>query len=170
MKKFWFNLCKYKYLIIVSIILIAFIGFITWGILALIPDRGVSFYGGRLDGVEEFNVSESRLDEVAETLSEEEYIKDVDVSLAGRIINFRIEVFLGTDLIVAKSISDEILTLFSDEEKSFFDMQIFLTSEEDETDEVEEEYDEEHQEEEEKRIYPQIGYKHRNSLNFVWTN
>ena len=53
----------------------------------------------------------------------------------------------------AKEAASKVLDKLSKEEKEYYDVQVFLT-----------------QEQEESKAYPYIGYKSKTAKGFVWTN
>lgn len=110
-----------------------------------------SKYGNRLDGIENYPVEDSLVNEIKDMLMETEDVNEVTYDLEGRIINFIIEVKSDVDLTTSHSLADKIAEKFTDEYKAFYDIQIFLTCE-DETSE----------------LYPTIGYKHKTSVGFKW--
>ncbi len=118
----------------------------------LYPDFRKSLYGNRLEGIEEFAVNNNQLKKVSDELLKLDKIEKVSYGLSGRIINFMITLDGDVDLITSQSFGDKILESFSEEEKKYFDFQVYLTS----NVEVSE-------------IYPKAGYKHRSSLAFKWT-
>ncbi len=119
----------------------------------LYPDFRKNLYGSRLEGIEEFNVDKNRLKKVSEKLETEDKVEKVSYTLSGRIINFNIQFDGDVDLISSQSFGDKVLENFSEDEKSYFDFQVYLTSNV-----------------EDSEIYPKVGYKHKSSLTFKWTN
>jgi len=180
LKKF---LGKYKFILLGGFISLILFVVAIYGILSILPDTGESIYGGRLEGIEEHTISDEDFDLVTDLIKENEFVLDVNHNIQGKIINYLVYLEPETDVVLAKALADILLENFSDEQKSFFDMQIFLIVEEEviEEEEIEDDMDEIIEEEEiidegeeiveeEIRIYPKIGYKHRTSVNFVWTN
>lgn len=140
-------------IILVGVFLILMI-FAYIGVKELLyPDIRKDLYGSRLDGMEQFNVDDNRLKEEVKELSKDEKIEKIDSHLSGRIINYTIHIKGDLDLITSKSFGDKILEKFSDEEKQYFDFQLFIVNEV-----------------ENSEYYPIVGYKHKTSLTFIWTN
>ncbi len=150
LKKFFLKQ-KFKIIIIATIIILLALG-TFYGMKVLLPDRGQSIYGSRLEGINEYEIDKNRLSEIKELVLESEIVEKVNTNISGKIVNFVVYVDFEADLEVAKSVSEILLVEFTEEEKGFYDMQLFLTSEE------------------ESDIYPKIGYKHSTSVNFVWSN
>lgn len=133
-------------------VVLSLLAMIIYGIIAILPDNNESLYGGRLEGIEKYDVSDQRLELIHDIILEKEFVEKIDSNVRGRIINFIVYVGFETDLLSAKALSEILLEEFSEEEKAFFDLQMFLTTEE------------------ESELYPKIGYKSYASTNFVWTN
>lgn len=118
------------------------------------PDSKKDLYGNRLDGIENVSIHEDKITEIKQTLIDTGKVNTVTYDLKGKLANFTIDVKKDTDKVSAKALSDKILTVFTEEQKNFYDFQIFLVCTEDE----------------ESELYPMIGYKHKTTVNFVWTN
>ncbi|MDD4547233.1 MAG: hypothetical protein PHI05_00565 [Bacilli bacterium] len=145
---------KHKLKIILVVVFLILIIFAYIGVKELLyPDTRKDLYGSRLDGMEQFNVDDNRLKEEVKELSKDEKIEKIDSHLSGRTINYTIHIKGDLDLITSKSFGDKILEKFSDEEKQYFDFQLFIVNDVENS---------EH--------YPIVGYKHKTSLTFVWTN
>lgn len=140
-------------LIVISIFLIITLVIAIGLVKLLYPNIGLSVYGSRLDGVEKYQVNDKRLNEVKTELTKNEKIVKVSNNLTGLIVNHIITVKKDVDQITAKTIADSILEQFSDEEKNFFDFQVFVVSED-----------------KENELFPIIGYKHHSTMNLKWTN
>lgn len=118
------------------------------------PDSKKDLYGNRLDGIEEVLIEDVKIEEIKQSLTDTGKVNTVTYDLKGRLVNFIVDVKKDTDKVTSRALTDKILTSFTEEQKNFYDFQVFLTSIEDETSE----------------IYPMIGYKHKTTVNFVWTN
>lgn len=132
----------------ILVMVFAFIGIIN----ILMPNKGKNLYGNRLDGINDVPIAETTIDLIKNDLIDGKKITNVTYDLKGKIANFIITVGKDTDELTAKSSTSKILGNFSNEQKNFYDIQVFVTS----TDESE--------------IYPIIGYKHITALDFTWTN
>ncbi len=118
----------------------------------IFPNSGKSLYGNRLDGISDVRINDDRKNIIKQRLLDNDNIDKVDLYLKGRIINILINVTKDVDYINAKSYADNILSEFSNEEKKYYDFQFYISC--NECDE----------------LYPIIGYKHKTSVNFIWTN
>lgn len=143
---------KYKIVLIAAFALIMIFGVIGT-IKILYPDSSKSYYGTRLEGIEKVTINDNTYKKVKEALLKTNKVISVDAYTTGRIVNILIKVNKDVDKITSEGFADTAYETFSENEKAYYDFQIFLTSE-DEKDE----------------IYPRIGYKSKNSLSFKWTN
>ncbi len=147
---------KHKYALVTALVFTILLILAIFALKGLLyPDDKKSIYGSRLDGIEEMKISDTKINKIKSELKEEKFVENVDYSLDGRRMNFIVEVVLKTDLITAKTAGDIILENLSDEEKSYYDVQLYIKD--NSKDEVDAE-----------SLYPIIGYKHKTSLNFVW--
>lgn len=110
-----------------------------------------SKYGNRLDGIEQVEIKESRLNNIKEKLLDNKNTNTVSYNVSGRIIKFMIEVKSETDELSVEELLNIILTNFTEQEKSFYDFEVFISNETEE------------------ELYPQIAYKHRNNSKFTIT-
>ncbi len=138
--------------ILIALILIAVIMFST--ILIIIFSNlssGNDEYGNRLDEIEKYPITDEVINNIKNEISSLEKVESINYNLEGRLINFVIKV--EDDLIVseAKNYSEKILENFSDDIKSYYDIQILIDSNIDESEN-----------------YPIIGYKHKTSDSLVW--
>ena len=144
---------KHKFYIIGGLIFLVIMGLAIFAVCELVlPNAGESVYGNRLDGIDDVKVSDDTIKRIEQELEQNENVNAVDYHLSGRIMNFIIDVKQDTDLITAVSYADKTLEFLSDEEKQYYDIQVFLTCDEDE----------------ESELYPYIGYKHKTSVGFQW--
>ncbi len=114
------------------IIVIIFIAMLIWMAVA-----STNSYGSRLDGIEEVEIKKDKLKEVAKKLEDNEEVSKASVRIQGKIIYFDIYYVKGTSKDRAKEIANTTKEEFSDEEKSFYDLEYVLV--EDKGDNKEEE-------------------------------
>ncbi len=145
------------YLVGIVIFLIAVIAIIIalWDIL--IPNDG-SVYGNRLDNIEEYMPNDTVFEEIKSDLISNDHIKEVEYTISGKILNFMIDVEVGTDKISSVSFANKILEHLSEDAKNYFDIQVYFTCKTEELAEGDE------------SIYPFIAYKHRTATVFTTTN
>lgn len=115
------------------------------------PEGGEALYGDRLDGIEEVELTDKKLESIASSIEEDAAVKNAKVSVAGKIVEVIITVQDDTSTDTAKGLNTKVLESLDDDEKKFYDIQIFLTKETDAND------------------FPIIGYKHHSKDSFSWT-
>jgi len=113
---------------------------------------GNNKYGNRLVGIENVQIPDSRLQNIKEKVINDKNTNGVSYNITGRIVKVFIEVKKETDEITIESLLNLILENFTEDEKKFYDFQIFVTNEE-----------------ETAELYPMIAYKHRNNVTFTIT-
>ncbi len=141
--------------IIAIIILIIFliIGIVLFIFVRQILGSGNegTIYGNRLDGIEKIGLKNETLDKISTEIKKNEFVKKVAYRVEGRTINYTVDVAPNTTIENSKKVAEPILATLNNEEKTFYDIQIFVTCNEAESEE-----------------YPINGYKHRTSSEFVW--
>ena len=141
---------KHKVLLIVTAICLILLVLMFFGIKnAFFANAGNSKYGNRLEGIEKYPIE--NIDEIKKMLLDTEFVNDVKYTLEGRRMDFIIDVNDDVDLITSRSLADKIAEKLSDEIKAFYDIEVFLTSKN-----------------EESELYPTIGHKHKTSAAFQW--
>lgn len=138
------------FVVILIVILIA-----LWDIL--IPSNG-SAYGNRLENMETVLPSDSVIEEIISELEGNSKVKKASFNRSGKILNFFIDVEVGTDKVSSLSYANKILEHLTDGQKTYFDIQVYFTCETEQLGE------------DDKSIYPFIAYKHRTSTVFVVGN
>ena len=113
-------------------------------------DETEAVYGNRLDGIEEVKVTSKQKSAVSDSLKD--VSEKVTVRVSGRVVNVIIEANPETDLGSAKAMGDTALGAFTDEQKQYFDFQIFID------------------ESENQDQYPILGYKQKSRDGIFWTN
>jgi hypothetical protein len=146
---------KHKFKLIGAFVFLLLMIFAFIGIKELIyPDTHKDLYGNRLEGIEDVRISQDKLGKIKLSLQSTDDVSNVIYDIKGRIVNFIITVNSDTDLITSKSLADKIMEDFTVEEKNYYDFQVYIINSKDE----------------ESELYPIIGYKHKTSLSFKWTN
>lgn len=115
------------------------------------PAEGTALYGNRLDGIEEVELSNNKLNKIASALEDNESVKEASVSVQGKIIEVIITAQDDTTVDAVKGLNTIILDALNKDEKGFYDIQIFVTKDTDASD------------------FPIIGYKHYAKDDFSWT-
>lgn len=112
-------------------------------------DDATAIYGSRLEGREKIEITNERINQVKKTTKD--LSKETTVRIAGRIIEIIVDVKDEVSLKDAKALGTPIVSTFTEEEREYYDIQIFLTSEKD------------------KDHFPAIGYKHHTKDGLTWT-
>ena len=141
--------------IIVGVLVLIIIGIVIFGLIKIVlPDSNVSLYGNRQENT--VKISNDRLSKTDELIKSNEFINSSKTYVGGvLIVNIIIDVKKDTKLLTIESMLDKVLELYTEKEKSDYDFQVFVTCNDDTS---------------EDSVYPIIGYKHKTSLAFKWTN
>ncbi|MEG0025918.1 MAG: hypothetical protein RR847_00775 [Bacilli bacterium] len=140
---------KYKKQIII-IAIILFVLLCAYSIWTMLPNSSKSLYGDRLDGIDVVEIDKSTLKKITKDLKQEQGVVKVNADIKGRLINFNVNVKKDIVTSIGNTLTPIILAGFSKDEKNFYDLQIFITGDDEQ--------------------YSLIGYKHKTSKEFVWSN
>lgn len=153
MASFWKFVKNHKGVIIFLIALIAIgISMFLFARSILLSGKEGTIYGNRLEGIDKVKLNEDTLNKIVSDIKANEKVANATKRLEGKLLNFTIDVKKDTDIETAKKLSDVILPALTENEKSFYDIQVIITC----------------NELEESEEYPIMGYKHRTSAAFVW--
>jgi len=143
---------KHKGMLLVAlvIIIILVLGAIAVKSMFLIGNE-TDKYGNRLDGIDEVQIKNDQLKTLEEEMKKIDGIKNFKIDIEGRLIYAIIEVSNETAIAVSKGYANKILEYFEDEQKAYYDIQVMITSDS-----------------EESEVYPIIGAKHKTSTSFIW--
>ena len=130
------------------IFLVLFFAIIIW--LFIVPVFSNNKYGDRLKDIENHEISSSSIDKIENTLKENQQVKDVTYHNEGRILNFIITVSNEMTSKKKKKLCDTISENLSDDDKSYYDIQVLIDTEE------------------ENENYPIAGYKHKTEDKFEY--
>ena len=108
-------------------------------------------YGDRLDGIEKVNVKAKQKNEIKKNIESLEMSTSVNVYLTGKIVKVVVTVKDDVDLSKAKESYGKLMEKLSDDQKKYFDVQVFLKKKGKDDN------------------FPTIGYKHHNKENVSWT-
>ena len=137
-----------------TIVFLIFLGLflIGWLIFGLVmPKTGKPIYGNRLDGIEKVEVTTEQTNELVKNLKDSKYVASASTHISGKIINVLVETKEGVSIKQAKTLRTIVLEAFEDDQKSFYDIQLFITNENKDA-----------------KGYPVIGYKNSSEKNFVF--
>lgn len=132
------------------LLLVSIIGYLTLQLLRPLADD--VFYGNRLDGISKVAIKNDTITALKTKIMTTEIVESFEYFLHGKIINILIVTKDEVEVTDAKELSTLVLESFSEGEKNYYDIQMFLSSKT------------------ETAGYPAIGYKHRTALTFVWSN
>ncbi len=150
MGKFLKSVKKNKVLLVLAIVLIVCFVLIFYVLLKYFyTGAGSTKYGDRLDGLIE--IHSSYKDEISELYKDTTSVNKTTINVEGKIIYINIDFKEALSIKDAKSVAIKSLDIFSDEEKSSYDIQFILTASEVETD-----------------LFPIMGYKNKNNTKVVW--
>lgn len=158
------KLLKNKRFIIVCVLLL--IGIICLILLknVLYPNSRVSYYGNRLDGIENVEFSEKNRNNIIKELKKNEVVTESKINVHGKIINIIFNVKKDTSVDDARKIASESLNNFSDDVKNFYDIQVIITK----SDEEEIEITNSEGVKEKIKEFPIMGYKNSNTKEIIW--
>lgn len=135
-------------IIIVAFILVVVVLFAIYNGIFV---NNSSKYGDRLKGIEKVELDSHMKKDIQDNVVTLNITSSVLVKLSGRIINVIATINDDIDVNKSKEIGNKVLEKLTDEQKKYFDVQIFVkkSSEDDK--------------------FPIIGYKHHNKDNITWT-
>ena len=137
-----------------TIVFLIFLGLFLIGALIfglVMPKTGKPIYGNRLDGIEKVEVTNDQTNELVKNLKDKDYVTSASTHISGKIINVLIETKEGTSIKKAKTLKTIVLKAFEEDQKKFYDIQLFITNENKDA-----------------KGYPVIGYKNSSEKNFVF--
>lgn len=112
-------------------------------------DEATAIYGSRLEGREKIEITEERINQVKKAIHDSS--NKTTIRIAGRIIEVIVDVKDNVSIQDAKNLGTPIVFAFTEEERAYYDIQIFLTNEKN------------------TEQFPAIGYKHHTKPTLTWT-
>lgn len=134
--------------IILIIVVVLLVLLIVWFVKGFFVSQN-RIYGNRLEGLSKVQVSKDRMKEMASVFREVEGVKKTDVRENGKIIHLLIDVDDNTDFNKLKDVSKKVVEVLNESQRKFYDVQVFFFGD---------------------GNYPVIGYLHKGSTEFVWSN
>ena len=130
---------------------IAILVFIAFMILKAVfmPNESKAIYGTRLEGKDKVEISEGTKSKVKSALNQG--TTNVNVRVAGRLIYIDVKGDGALTVEAAKELGNQALTVFTDAEKAYYDIQILIENDANTTQ------------------FPIIGYKHHAKTAISWT-
>ena len=142
-----------KVLFVLALIVIISLILIGVGLVKYFYSSSGDKYGDRLNGIEKHKLSNTLSDDIKALY--ESGVESVSVDTKGKIIYVIMDVSDGVSKVDAQSYAIKALDVFSDDDKSFYDVQFMITCK---------------NASEETTTYPMEGYKNSNNTQVVWTN
>lgn len=142
---------KHKKAIIVLVVILILLILLFSFLSIFMIDSKEDEYGNRLDGIENVKIGDDTVSKLESELGALEEIEKVEYRLQGRLIYISFKVKDGVSIDTAKEISTKILDYFDEKEKAYYDIQVIISSSN-----------------EESEGYPFMGYKHKTEETIVW--
>ena len=143
---------RHKGLIVALIIFILVFVLFLLVYKSFFPDEETAIYGGRLEGINEVELTKSDSSKIEEALKGS--CKSVKVRTQGRIIEVSMSINDDVNRDTAKAEANKIIEQLSKDKKDYYDIQVFVSKEGKTEDAAQ---------------FPIIGYKHHVSEGFTWT-
>ena len=141
-----------KKLISAIVALVVFV-FVVVGLLyfkkVFNADEATAIYGSRLECRDKIEITYERINQVKSAIKDSS--NKTTIRIAGRIIEVIVDVKDGVSIQDAKNLGTPIVFAFTEEERAYYDIQIFLTNEKN------------------TEQFPAIGYKHHTKPTLTWT-
>lgn len=142
---------KNKFTIIAIVCFLAFMLVLIQVKNIFFPNTGKAIYGDRLDGIEEVEVSNSKLDKIVSKYTDNEAVSSAKTQVRGKIINVIVTIKDEVSLEDAKGLANIVLDVLSKKQKKFYDIQVLIDKTND------------------SKQFPIIGYKHHSKETFTFT-
>lgn len=115
------------FIILVFIVIVCF-GYFVYNMF--IGSSGMPVYGDRLDGIENVPITEEQYTKIMEELNKESIVVSVTKPyLSGRILKVIITVGDKAELKASKALTAKIVSQLTEEQKQFYDIEVFVTKE-----------------------------------------
>ncbi len=135
-----------KYIILLVIIIVIFIlGFFIY------KNLFADSVNSRYKDIESYKLTNDEKNSAKDKINELENIKSVKIYKDSKIIKIVVKLDEDIDFESIKTKANEVISSFSEENLSYYDLQFFIESAN-----------------EESEIYPQIGYKFKTNEEFAW--
>ncbi len=125
MKKLWKN--NRVVFVLVIILIICFIAICSVA-LTFFYSKDTNEYGNRLDGIENYPISNEFKSTYKESFLENENVKSIDFTIKGRIIYVEISFDENITLDDTKKLVENSISLFEEDILSYYDIQFIIQS------------------------------------------
>ena len=147
------NIKKNKLLVLFLILLTIFVAFSVKLIIIFTESDEVAFYGTRLEGIDKVKIDDNAITKkVSDKIGPD--IISATARTQGRIVNLMITIKGNISRDTAKEDAQRAIEEFSEDERNYYDIQIFINKTE---------------EAEDSKQFPIIGYKHHTRSDIAWT-
>lgn len=119
--------------------------------LFIMPTFKTNKYGNRLKDIDKHKITKDTISEIKEKANENDSVLKITYHREGRILNFVMTVDSNFGVDKAKEFANSMLSPIKDEDKSYYDIQVLIKSN-DKSDN-----------------YPIIGYKNKNNDNLSFS-
>lgn len=136
-------------LLLILVVCFAVIGFLFYKFFY--AGAGNNKYGDRLEGIEDYPLSETLADDIKKLYPEDDHVKNVIVNVEGRIIYINIEYDIPWGNANAASRAEKALEAIGNDNLTYYEVQFLLT------------YNGE-----EENIFPKFGMKNANNIKVAW--
>ena len=119
---------KHKLAVFVMIVYIIVVGFTFFIYKLFIGSSGNPVYGDRLDGIENVPITEEQKTKIVDTLKEDKAVLNVTKPyLNGKILKVIITVGDKANVDGSKPFATKVTDILSDEQKKFYDVEVYIT-------------------------------------------
>lgn len=140
---------KNKTIVIVGIICLVLFILMAFAVYRMFYPSSGSVYGDRLDNAPE--IDNAVIEQIKSKIMDSNLVEEVKYETNVAVMKFFISVKDSTKLADAQKLGDIILDTLSTKVTSFYDIEIYLTNENN-------------------KQYPSIGYRSKSASSFSWTN
>ena len=140
---------KNKTIVIVGIICLVLFILMAFAVYRMFYPSSGSVYGDRLDNAPE--IDNAVIEQIKSKIMDSNLVEEVKYETNVAVMKFFISVKDSTKLDDAQKLGDIILDTLSTKVTSFYDIEVYLTNENNEQ-------------------YPSIGYHSKSASSFSWTN
>ncbi len=133
-------------LFIIAMLVLSYLKNLYW------DSNDAAAYGSRLDGIENYQLSDSDIEKVKENIKKDVDVVDVKYHQEGKIINLEIKVKPELKDDNARKMGSEMLAYFTEDQLSYFSIQFYF-----------------YKDDATKTDFPIVGYKHYTSKDISWT-
>lgn len=119
---------RHKLTLFIILVYIIVVGFAYFIYKMFIGSSGLPVYGDRLNGIEKVPITEEQINKIQTDLTAEAFIiKVTKPYLNGKILKVVITVTDGASVDESKKVTSKILEALTDEQKEFYDVEVYVT-------------------------------------------